>query len=67
MTIYIYDADTSDVIAAITGNTNEECEKYVNDNYNTNDEIRATYSPGFGFANGLNNNEHEIINLAQNN
>ena len=59
MELYIYDLDTNEVVAIAVGETTEECEDkaapYTND-YGT------TYSPAFGFANGLiENDEADIL------
>ena len=59
MRLYIYDLDTNEVVAIAEGETEQECEDkatpYTND-YGT------TYSPAFGFDNGLvENDDAEIL------
>ena len=60
-TLYIYDEETMTVIAEITAETDSKCEAYAEENYS---EYLNTYSPAFGFANGLKRDgNEEIINL----
>lgn len=58
-TLYIYDEDTMTVVAEITAETETQCEAYAAENYSA---YINTYSPAFGFANGLkrDGNEEEI-------
>ena len=61
-TLYIYDADTMTVIAEINAETNAACEEYAAENYS--DEYLNTYTPAFGFENGLNRDgNEEVVNL----
>ena len=61
ITGYVYNADSMEFIAEITGDQ-AEIEKYVDENYG--DEFGLTYSPAFGFAGGLvDNGNAEEINL----
>lgn len=60
-TLYIYDEDTMTVIAEINAETESQCEAYAEEHYSA---YLNTYSPAFGFANGLNRDgNEEIINL----
>lgn len=60
-TLYIYDEDTMTVIAEINAETETLCESYAEENYS---EYLNTYSPAFGFANGLKRDGNEdVINL----
>ena len=52
MRLYIYDEETMQVIAIATGNTNEECEAKAAP-YTEQDGIAGTYTPAFGFVDGL--------------
>ena len=54
MKLYAYNADTMEVIAIATGETNKECEsKMENAGYPGGEEIGWTYSPAFGMVDGL--------------
>ena len=56
MKLYIYNTTTNEVIAVIEGVNNQECERIANEaGYFGDDEIGATYSPAFGFTDGLTN------------
>lgn len=62
ITGYVYDAESMVVVAEITGEQ-AEVERYVGENYDT-DTYALTYSPAFGFDNGLiESSDAEIINL----
>ena len=52
MKLYIYDAESMEVVAIAEGNSNEECEDKAA-NYLGVDEYGATYSPAFGSVDGL--------------
>ena len=52
MTAYIYDADSLLVTATITGEDQGAIEAYYDDNFDHETHC-ITYSPAFGFANGL--------------
>ncbi|MCP4339850.1 MAG: hypothetical protein GY799_13405 [Desulfobulbaceae bacterium] len=60
MKLYIYDAETNEVVATATGETNEDCENKAF-NYLGVDEYAGTYTPAFGTANGLIENEEAEI------
>jgi hypothetical protein len=47
-TLYIYDAETMDILAEVTGQTNDACESWAVDNNYTSESIGWTYSPAFG-------------------
>jgi len=53
MKFYVYEVETNEIVDILEGENNEECErKFIEKNYD--DEIYgATYSPAFGFADGL--------------
>lgn len=60
-TLYIYEEDTMTVIAEINAETEAQCEEYAAEHYSA---YLNTYSPAFGFANGLSRDGgEEIINL----
>ena len=60
-TLYVYEEDTMTVIAEINAETEAQCEAYAEENYSA---YLNTYSPAFGFANGLNRDgNEEIINI----
>lgn len=60
-TLYIYDEETMTVIAEINAETEAQCEAYAEENYSA---YLNTYSPAFGFANGLKRDgNEEVINL----
>lgn len=60
-TLYIYDEENMTVIAEINAETEAMCEEYAAENYS---EYLNTYSPAFGFENGLNRDgEEEVINI----
>lgn len=60
-TLYIYDEETMTVVAEITAETDSKCEAYAEENYCA---YLNTYSPAFGFANGLKRDgNEEVINL----
>lgn len=60
-TLYIYDEETMTVIAEITAETDSKCEAYAEENYSA---YLNTYSPAFGFANGLKRDgNEEVVNL----
>jgi hypothetical protein len=62
ITGYVYNADTMELIAEITGEQ-IAIEDYVNTNYDL-DEYGLTYSPAFGCNDGLvDNGDAETINL----
>ena len=45
MTLYIYNVETNDVIAEITGETNKACEEKMADlGYDASDEIASAYN-----------------------
>jgi hypothetical protein len=52
MKLYVYSLEDNRHIATITSNDNAACEARANDVYGGND-CGWTYSPAFGFANGL--------------
>ena len=59
MKLYIYDIDTKDVLWIIERDTNEECEAVAQPYAN---EYGSTYSPAFGHADGLiENQDAEIL------
>lgn len=53
-TLYIYSAETNEVVARIHGESNAACEaKMAELNYDGSDDFGATYSPAFGADDGL--------------
>ena len=52
MTLYIYDAETAEVVETVTGGTQAQQEQYAFDEYGTN-YFAWTYSPAFGATDGL--------------
>ena len=52
MKLYIYDAETAEVVQTVTGGTQEQQEQYAFDEYGTN-YFAWTYSPAFGATDGL--------------
>ena len=52
MKLYVYDPDTMLVVAIAEGESNEECERKASAEYSP-DDYRFTYSPAFGFVDGL--------------
>jgi hypothetical protein len=53
MTMYVYDTDTREIVAEITGVDNSACEAVVADRFGDTDYFGATYSPAFGMTDGL--------------
>lgn len=51
-TIYVYDTDTREVVAEITGDP-EACYRVVSERYGDTDYYGATSSPAFGVSDGL--------------
>jgi hypothetical protein len=54
-TLYVYDIDANKVQAIITGDDSSDCEDFAKSNYD-NEAFAWTYTPSFGFANGLTEN-----------
>jgi len=52
MKLFIYDAETAEVVETVTGGTQQEQEQYAFDEYGTN-YFAWTYSPAFGMTDGL--------------
>lgn len=60
-TLYIYDEETMTVVAEINAETEAQCEECAAEKF---DGYLNTYSPAFGFANGLKRDgNEEVINL----
>jgi hypothetical protein len=59
--LYIYNIETNEHVATITGSSNDDCEIVATERYGCND-YSWTYSPAFGFGGGLeyNDNAEEI-------
>jgi ABC-type cobalt transport system substrate-binding protein len=53
MTMYVYDTDTREVVAEITGADNAACEAVVADRFGDTDYFASTYTPAFGAVDGL--------------
>jgi hypothetical protein len=53
MTMYVYDTDTLEVVAEITGCDHAACEEVVADRFGDTDYFAATYTPAFGANDGL--------------
>ena len=51
--LYVYETDTLEVVAIITGPTNDACESVVAERYGDTDYYLATYTPAFGASDGL--------------
>jgi hypothetical protein len=51
-TLYVYNIESNEHIATITGSSNASCEAVANERYGSND-YAWTYSPAFGLADGL--------------
>ncbi len=63
VTAYIYGTESMNAVAEITG-PQDAVERYADDNYDLlSGEIGMTYSPAFGFVDGLNDTEREVISL----
>lgn len=60
MDLYIYDAETKEVVAIATGKNNEECEEKAADQFGDTDYYGWTYSPAFGFDGGLIENSNAV-------
>jgi hypothetical protein len=56
MKLYIYDAETMEVVAVFEGNSNQECEEKAG-GYLQNEDYAATYTPAFGAVDGLIEND----------
>jgi hypothetical protein len=52
-TLYVYNADTREVVARIHGRSNEECEEAARKLGYDQDEHGGTYTPAFGTNDGL--------------
>lgn len=52
-TLYVYNTDTLEVVAEITGPDNAACERVVADRFGDTDYFAATYTPAFGASDGL--------------
>ena len=59
--LFVYVLDTGSHVATITGST-EQCEKLAQEKYD-NEIYGATYSPAFGYVNGLNKFNRDAIQL----
>lgn len=55
--LYIYNIETNEHVATITGSNNANCEAVANEQYGSND-YAWTYSPAFGVADGLEYNDN---------
>lgn len=53
MTLYIYNADTKEVVETVTGENQDELAQYAEAGYDLRDEYAATFTPGFGANDGL--------------
>lgn len=53
MTLYVYDADSMEVVAKIEGDSNAECEARAAAEYGDDDAYGWTYTPAFGAVGGL--------------
>jgi hypothetical protein len=53
MTLYIYNPDTRETVAAIHGDTEAACERVVKAFFSDPEYYAATYTPGFGSIDGL--------------
>ena len=53
ITLYVYDTDTREVVAEISGATYAACEQVVSERYGDTDYYEATYTPAFGCNDGL--------------
>lgn len=54
MKAYVYNTESMEVVAVISGETNEQCElKAAEMGYMGVDEYGLTYSPAFGTSDGL--------------
>jgi 7-keto-8-aminopelargonate synthetase-like enzyme len=50
--LYVYDADTREVLAKITGEQGA-CERIATERFGDTDIFAATYTPAFGSSGGL--------------
>lgn len=63
LTLYVYTSNTMTVVAKITGESNDACERKAADlGYDDTDSYGWTYSPAFGFSGGLVDANVEVIN-----
>ena len=61
-TLYVYDADSLEVVQIVNG-TQEQCDEYANNIIDTDTKL-GTYTPAFGFNGGLvERTDAEIIDL----
>ena len=62
MELYIYSNETNEHFATVTGNDNRKMEQAAEDAGYTSNDYNCTYSPAFGFSNGLvENPDAEVI------
>ena len=62
--LYIYNSDTMSLIVKIVGESNAVCEHKAADlGYDDTDNYGWTYSPAFGFSDGLVNADVEVIHV----
>jgi len=61
MKLYIFNRETMKVIATVEGDRNIDCERIAEENGSCPDEtVGWTYSPGFGFEGGLEENDKVV-------
>ena len=53
MTLYVYDAETREVVAEIEGADNQSCERSAAEQWGDTEKYGWTYSPAFGYRDGL--------------
>lgn len=63
-TLYIYTAEDNTLVARISGASNLACEAHAAAHYGNTDMYGWTYSPAFGFADGIIDNEDaEVVSV----
>ena len=60
MKMYVYETESKEVVAVVTGDSNDECERKATEANYDDDQFGWTYSPAFGFNDGLIDNRDAI-------